>query len=112
MPRGGARPGAGRKPGTPNKATAEREALVREGGETPLDHMLAVMRNADEDPARRLEAAKAAAPYVHPRLSSVEHSGTLKVAAARELSDDDLAAIASGSSAGTVAPERHSSKPH
>ena len=75
MPRGGARPGAGRRPGTPNRATAEREALVREGGETPLDHMLAVMRNADKDPARRLEAAKAAAPYVHPKLSAVEVSG-------------------------------------
>lgn len=34
--------------------------------------MLSVLRSSAEDPARRLEAAKAAAPYVHARLSSVD----------------------------------------
>jgi hypothetical protein len=32
--------------------------------------------------------AKAAAPYLHPRLSSIEHSGEQRVLAS-ELSDDD-----------------------
>jgi hypothetical protein len=34
--------------------------------------MLAVMRDPSESPERRDEMAKAAAPYMHPRLASVE----------------------------------------
>jgi hypothetical protein len=34
--------------------------------------MLAVMRDSDEPRERRDEMAKAAAPYLHPRLASVE----------------------------------------
>jgi hypothetical protein len=34
--------------------------------------MLGVMRDGRLDPAMRLEAARAAAPYVHPRLSAVD----------------------------------------
>lgn len=75
MPRGGARTGAGRKAGTPNKATAERQQAVAESGLTPLDYMLSVMRDEDKQFDVRLEAAKAAAPYVHPKLASVEHKG-------------------------------------
>jgi hypothetical protein len=39
--------------------------------------MLAVMRDPDEPPERRDEMAKAAAPYVHPKLAATElqHSG-------------------------------------
>lgn len=70
--RGGARPGAGRKKGSPNKATqAQREAVVQ-SGKTPLEYLLDVMRDAGRDLSARLDAAKAAAPYVHPKLSSVE----------------------------------------
>lgn len=84
---GGRREGAGRKPGAPNKATQERQRQVAATGITPLDYMLEVMRKpipADVDPAvrvameaMRFEAAKAAAPYVHPRLSAMQHSGEL-----------------------------------
>ena len=45
MPRGGARPGAGRKPGTPNRVTAELQAAVAASGETPLDYMLGAAAN-------------------------------------------------------------------
>lgn len=72
MASGGKREGAGRKPNTPNKASAAREARLAEGGELPLDYMLAIMRDPDQPPAVRMDMAKAAAPYVHPRLSSVE----------------------------------------
>ena len=75
MARGGARPNAGRKKNTPNKASAAREARVAASGITPLDYMLQVMRDADADPKRRDDMAKAAAPFVHPRLAQVEHSG-------------------------------------
>lgn len=75
MPRGGARPGAGRRRGTPNKATIARQAEVAAGGETPLAYMLRVMRDGKTKSARRDEMAKAAAPYVHPKLAALQHSG-------------------------------------
>ena len=67
----------GRKKGTPNKATAVRQAEITASGLTPLDFMLSVMRDEQADKAARLDAAKAAAPYVHPRLAAIEsrHSG-------------------------------------
>lgn len=73
--KGGARPGAGRKKGEPNKRTAEAQAKTEETGVTPLEYMLEVMRNPLEEPRVRLGAAQAAAPYVHAKLSSVEVSG-------------------------------------
>lgn len=70
--RGGARPGAGRKAGQPNKKTAELQAAVAAAGETPLDFLLRIMRDDNAEEARRIDCAKAAAPYVHARLSAVE----------------------------------------
>ena len=37
--------------------------------------MLAVLRDEGAEPQVRMEAAKCAAPYVHPRLASIEHAG-------------------------------------
>lgn len=75
MPKGGKREGAGRKPGSPNKATAAREAEIKASGLTPLQYMLQVMRD-DKAPAdRRDDMAKAAAPYVHPKLATMQHTG-------------------------------------
>jgi hypothetical protein len=74
MPRG-SRPGerrGGRRKGTPNKATAARQAAVAASGLTPLDYLLSVMRDEGADPHTRLDAAKAAAPFVHPRMAQVE----------------------------------------
>jgi hypothetical protein len=73
--RGGNRPGAGRPKGVPNKATAERQATIAASGLTPLDYMLSVLRDEGAEPQVRMEAAKCAAPYVHPRLASIEHGG-------------------------------------
>jgi hypothetical protein len=73
--KGGKREGAGRKPGVPNKRTAEIQKAVEESGLTPLDYMLQVMRDPMQEDHRRLTAAQAAAPYVHAKLSSVELSG-------------------------------------
>lgn len=61
----------GRTKGTPNRATAARQQEVAESGLTPLDFMLQVMRDEDKPEDFRLEAAKAAAPFVHPKLSAV-----------------------------------------
>jgi hypothetical protein len=75
MAKGGKRDGAGRKPGTPNKRTAEKVAAVEASGLTPLDYMLSILRDATKDDYARMDAAKAAAPYVHAKLASVEHKG-------------------------------------
>jgi len=72
--RGAAKTG-GRKKGTPNKATAAKAAAIAASGLTPLDFMLDVMRNVENDLGVRLDAARCAAPYVHPKLSSVELAG-------------------------------------
>ncbi len=83
--RGGARPGSGRKKGSATVKTREIADKAAEQGITPLEFMLQVMRQeplADLDPSdalkttvMRFEAAKAAAPYIHPRLAAVEHTG-------------------------------------
>lgn len=71
--KGGARPGAGRKAGIPNRKTAELIEKVAQSGLTPLEYMLSVMRDESCNRETRLDAAKAAAPYVHPRLATIEH---------------------------------------
>lgn len=82
--RGGKRPGAGRKKGIPNKASAAREREAGETGLTPRDVMLAVMREfwslaQDAKKSRRARGhhlrsaaavAKDLAPYIHPRIAT------------------------------------------
>lgn len=65
----------GRKKGTPNKATAALAAEIAESGETPLGYMLGLMRDPAQVQEVRLDAAKSAAPYVHPKLAAIEHTG-------------------------------------
>lgn len=64
----------GRKKGVPNKASIERAEAIAASGLTPLDYMLKVMRES-KDAGERLDAAKSAAPYVHPKLANVELTG-------------------------------------
>jgi hypothetical protein len=61
----------GRKRGVPNKKTAALQDSVAESGLTPLEVMLNFMRT-DSNPAIRFEAAKAAAPYIHPKLANID----------------------------------------
>lgn len=79
MSRGGKREGAGRPKGAVNKATAARQAEIAASGLTPLDFMLNRMRDESMDEEARFEAAKAAAPYVHPRLAATEIKGEFQV---------------------------------
>jgi hypothetical protein len=92
----------GRQAGTPNKASAARQAEVAASGITPLEVMLANMRSyhrqaegllellsAAESPEAKIQilgeashhrqmaqkCAADAANYVHPKLASVQHSG-------------------------------------
>lgn len=77
MARGGVRPGAGRPKGAANLKTREIADLAAEAGITPLEVMLHAMRmyvNAENWNAAAM-IAKDAAPYMHPKLSSIEHGG-------------------------------------
>lgn len=61
-------------------AAAEAEA----GGLSPLGYLLRVMRDEREPAARRMDAAKTAAPFLHPKLSTmdVQSAGLDKVGGA------------------------------
>ena len=77
MARGGFRNGSGRKVGSASKRTREIANAAAENGETPLEYMLRVMRDETAKAERRDEMAKAAAPFIHPRLSAIGHSGEI-----------------------------------
>ncbi len=67
---GGARTESAR--GTKN---ANRKAGAAASGLTPLDYMLRILRDEAATPEERRWAAQHAAPYVHPRMANVEHTG-------------------------------------
>jgi hypothetical protein len=76
MPRGGKRPGAGRPPGARNRRTVELQRRIEASGDTPVEFLTKVYRNGELELPMRIEAARAVAPYVHPRLNSSEVSLT------------------------------------
>jgi hypothetical protein len=85
--RGGKRAGAGRPPGAATRRTREIADKAAEGGMTPLEFMLQILRDPSKPEDMRLDAAKSAAPYVHPRLTSVEAHISHDIS---NLDDDDL----------------------
>jgi hypothetical protein len=74
---GGKRPGAGRPRGAASRANEEVRQEAAATGELPLAYMLRIMRDPSQPVGRRDDMAKAAAPFCHSRLSSVEHSGEI-----------------------------------
>ena len=77
--RGGKRPGAGRPQGSKNQRTAEIARAAADAGITPIEVMLGAMRELWEvgTPDAKREAAaiaKDAAPYIHPRLASIDQT--------------------------------------
>ena len=86
--RGGRRPGAGRKAGVPNRRTLELRALAEgqpQAG-SPLEFLTSVYRNEALPLDLRIDASKAAAPYVHPRLAAIDINGQIGT---RELSHEE-----------------------
>ena len=71
---GGKRSGAGRKKGVSNKVTAALRAKLMAEGILPLEFLLGLMRDPTRPLAVRIEAAKAASPFLHPKLQAIEHS--------------------------------------
>lgn len=93
---GGPRPNSGRPKGAKSKTTIAKEAVLTEvlaravqDETTPLEVMLTIMRDPESPAAMKFEAAKAAAPYVHPRLSQVD-SRVTKVHDVAELTPDQI----------------------
>jgi len=77
MAKGGKRLGAGRPKGAISKSTRAIQEAANAAGVMPLDVMLQAMR-ADYAAGKLDEAAahaEKAAPYLHPKLAAIEHSG-------------------------------------
>jgi hypothetical protein len=85
----------GRQPGTANKRTKEVMAAVESTGMTPLQVMVAIMREAYDakDHEKALDAASKAAPYIHAKLSSSSVDLNVK-RDIEEYSDAELIALA------------------
>ena|ERR1043166_3878499 len=58
-------PNTGRKKGSPNKATIDKQVAAAAGGELPLDYCLRIMRDAKQSRERRDAMAMAVLPYLH-----------------------------------------------
>ena len=71
---GGKREGAGRKRHVRAKLAQEAQIQAVLTGITPLEYMLNLMRDENEETAVRFAAAQSAAPYLHPRLAAVSHT--------------------------------------
>lgn len=75
MARGGSRSGAGRPPGAVNRLAREAVERAAAEGILPLDYMLSILRDPLRPDDVRLDAAKAAAPYCHPKRAPVDAEG-------------------------------------
>jgi hypothetical protein len=65
----------GRKRGTPNKRSVRQLQAAVAGGAMPLDFLLSVVRAEALPIELRLDAARAAAPFMHHKLSALQHVG-------------------------------------
>jgi hypothetical protein len=93
LPKGGARPGAGRKKGQRDKRTQEMLAKASAAGMLPHEFLCSVSQGQVIDGhtptfAERMAAATQAAPYYAPRLQAIDqkHSGSI----VHDLTDEQL----------------------
>jgi hypothetical protein len=73
--KGGARPGAGRKKSSLTVKTRDIAEEIAKSGVTPLEYLMSVVQDEASERKERMSAAMAAAPYMHPKLASIEHTG-------------------------------------
>ena len=108
---GGRRTGAGRKPGA--IATKSREVASRAMSEgiTPLEYMLQVLRSDKSNNLEKMDAAKAAAPYIHARLNAVDMTAKVQQDE-RTITDAELLAIAASSRQNTAEEEGYTGLSH
>lgn len=77
---GGPRPNSGRKPWDGQHLThGMTKYLENHFKKTPLEFLMNVMLDEDEDLGRRIDCAKSALPYCHPRLANVTLTGEVAV---------------------------------
>lgn len=99
MARGGKRIGAGRPKGAATKRSREIADRAAKEGLTPLEVMLTAMRKhaKEERWDEAASIAKDAAPYMHPRLASMQHTGRnggpIQTVDLTKLSGDELAQL-------------------
>lgn len=84
----------GRKPGAKNKFSKASIVELAKTAVTPLEFMLSVMNSKKNPLPMRLEAARSAAPYVHPKLAQVSHTGSINSELNVKLSDETRLDIA------------------
>ena len=88
---------AGRPKGSKTRySTTLQRQMLRSDNPTPLEYLVSVYTDESNTLRDRLDAAKAAAPYVHPRLSTVEVSNQPLDGNAKSISNEQLIAIISG----------------
>lgn len=120
--RGGANPGSGRKPGTKNAATIERElraakglkSALEDGGFLPLDVIIARMRGLPLPDGtmpndEQYRAAVDAAPYLHARLAStdttIKSDNVHRVVSEKPITEDEWIAEHGTPANDAVSPE-------
>ncbi len=75
--KGGARPGAGRPKGLPNKRTKEIAERLAELDCDPIEGMAMIANDTTLDHSLRLQAFKELAQYVAPKRKSVDIDATI-----------------------------------
>ena len=87
---------AGRPKGSKTRySTTLQRQMLHSDNPTPLEYLVSVYTDESNSLRDRLDAAKAAAPYVHPRLSTVEVSNQPLNGDAKSITNEQLIAIIS-----------------
>lgn len=94
MSRGGNRPGAGRKSGTPNKASVERQKKVAATGDAPLEYTLEGHARQQGGCLQARRDGQGRGAICAPKLAAHQHTGPrggpIPVVDLTKLSGDEL----------------------
>lgn len=77
----------------PSKRDMEQWA-IEQFGTTPIDYMMGVLSNPANTDDERMDAAKAAAPYIHPRLRQIEQIERPPERTEKEITNDIVEILA------------------
>ena len=69
----------GRPKGSRNKIMGKTSAEIIAGGESPLEFLVRTYQDVTNEYPMRLDAAKAAAPYLHPKLANHTITGDVDI---------------------------------
>ena len=94
---------AGRPKGSKNKhSTALMRQAVRGSGLTPVEYLQSIYQDEKQDQRVRIEAAKACAPYIHPRLSVIAVQEKAWDGDPNSLTTEYLASVNAGAGKGDI----------